>query len=175
MNTSVKDPGFWTNPEWFTAAFDYWLDSCQRSVLFTDIMRKRGNMYLEHARLGHPPVLIFDYEMVVDGRIFEKPVNYSLIRILERRDRLAAQKEAPSKTKGDRRAPAKIEEPSAADKYKRPIVVIDPRAGHGPGIGGSKLDSQIGVALSAGHPVYFIMFYPSLNRARPSLISSRLR
>lgn len=160
MNTSVKDPGFWTNPEWFTAAFDYWLDSCQRSVLFADIMRKRGNMYLKHARLGHPPVLIFDYEMVVDGRIFDKPVNYSLIRILERRDRLAAKKEPPSKIEGERRAPAKTEEPSPADKYKRPIVVIDPRAGHGPGIGGSKLDSQIGVALSAGHPVYFIMFYP---------------
>lgn len=40
----------------------------------------------------------------------------------------------------------------------RPIVVIDPRAGHGPGIGGSKLNSQIGVALDYGHPVYFITF-----------------
>jgi tellurite resistance protein len=160
MDTSIKDPGFWTNPDWFTAAFDYWLDSCQRSVLFADIMRKRGNMYLEHARLGHPPVLIFDYEMVVDGRIFDKPVNYSLIRILERRDHLAAKKAPPSEIEGERRAPARIEEPSPADKYKRPIVVIDPRAGHGPGIGGSKLDSQIGVALNAGHPVYFIMFYP---------------
>lgn len=160
MDTSIKDPGFWTNPEWFTAAFDYWLDTCQRSVLFADIMRKRGNMYLKHARLGHPPVLIFDYEMVVDGRIFDKPVNYSLIRILERRDHLAAKKEPPAELEGERRAPAKIEEPSPVDKYKRPIVVIDPRAGHGPGIGGSKLDSQIGVALSAGHPVYFIMFYP---------------
>ncbi len=160
MDTSVNDPRFWTNPEWFTAAFDYWLDSCQRSVLFTDIMRKRGNMYLEHARLGHPPVLIFDYEMVVDGRIFDKPVNYSLIRILERRDHLAEEKASSSKIESERRASAKIEAPSPADKYKRPIVVIDPRAGHGPGIGGSKLDSQIGVALSAGHPVYFIMFYP---------------
>jgi pimeloyl-ACP methyl ester carboxylesterase/tellurite resistance protein len=41
----------------------------------------------------------------------------------------------------------------------RPIVVIDPRAGHGPGIGGSKLSSQIGEALAYGHPVYFILFY----------------
>jgi hypothetical protein len=38
-------------------------------------------------------------------------------------------------------------------------VIIDPRAGHGPGIGGSKLNSQIGVALDYGHPVYFVMFY----------------
>ncbi|OQY53003.1 MAG: poly(3-hydroxyalkanoate) synthetase, partial [Desulfobacteraceae bacterium 4572_88] len=42
---------------------------------------------------------------------------------------------------------------------KRPIVIIDPRAGHGPGIGGSKRDSEIGVALTAGHPVYFVLFY----------------
>jgi len=40
------------------------------------------------------------------------------------------------------------------------MVVIDPRAGHGPGIGGSKQDSEIGMALRAGHPVYFVLFYP---------------
>jgi len=43
---------------------------------------------------------------------------------------------------------------------KRPIVVIDPRAGNGPGIGGSKQDSEIGDALAQGHPVYFIIFHP---------------
>ena len=42
---------------------------------------------------------------------------------------------------------------------KRPIVIIDPRAGHGPGIGGSKRDSEIGMALNNGHPVYFILFF----------------
>jgi pimeloyl-ACP methyl ester carboxylesterase/tellurite resistance protein len=42
---------------------------------------------------------------------------------------------------------------------KRPIVIIDPRAGHGPGIGGSKQDSEIGMALKNGHPVYFMLFY----------------
>jgi hypothetical protein len=30
---------------------------------------------------------------------------------------------------------------------KRPYIIIDPRAGHGAGIGGFKLDSQVGVAL----------------------------
>jgi len=39
-------------------------------------------------------------------------------------------------------------------------VVVDPRAGHGPGIGGFKADSEIGVALKAGHPCYFIGFLP---------------
>jgi Protein of unknown function (DUF3141) len=44
----------------------------------------------------------------------------------------------------------------AVDPTRRPYVIIDPRAGHGPGIGGFKDDSQVGVALAAGHPVYFV-------------------
>ena len=32
-----------------------------------------------------------------------------------------------------------------------PFVIVDPRAGHGPGIGGFKADSEIGVAMAAGH------------------------
>jgi Protein of unknown function (DUF3141) len=39
-------------------------------------------------------------------------------------------------------------------------AAADPRAGHGPGIGGMKPESEIGVALRAGHPVYFIGFLP---------------
>ena len=39
-------------------------------------------------------------------------------------------------------------------------MIVDPRAGHGPGIGGFKEDSEVGVALSAGHPVYFVIFFP---------------
>jgi hypothetical protein len=46
----------------------------------------------------------------------------------------------------------------AVDSRKRPVVVIDPRAGQGPGIGGFKADSEIGDALNAGHQVYFIHF-----------------
>jgi hypothetical protein len=42
----------------------------------------------------------------------------------------------------------------------RPIVIVDPRAGPGPGIGGFKPDSQVGVSLRAGHPVYFVAFSP---------------
>jgi hypothetical protein len=44
------------------------------------------------------------------------------------------------------------------DPRKRPVVVVDPRAGQGPGIGGFKAESEIGDALDAGHPVYFIGF-----------------
>ena len=44
--------------------------------------------------------------------------------------------------------------------WKRPYMIIDPRAGHGAGIGGSKQDSQVGVALADCHPVYFVAFRP---------------
>lgn len=36
--------------------------------------------------------------------------------------------------------------------------MIDPRGGHGAGIGGFKEDSEIGESLRAGHPTYFISF-----------------
>ncbi len=114
---------------------DYVVDSCQRSVLFWDTLRQRGNNYLEHERAGKPPLLAFDYELVVDGRKLARPVNYALVRIT---------------------APAGV----VVDDTKRPFLIIDPRAGHGPGIGGFKRDSEVGVALKAGHPVYFVLFYP---------------
>ena len=54
---------------------------CQRTVLFWDVMRKRGNQAIEHYQKGKPPVLVFDYELVIDGRTLERPVNYMLLRI----------------------------------------------------------------------------------------------
>lgn len=140
------DMGHLFRPDVFAAALDYSVDTFQRSVLFSDILRKRGNDYIEHLMMGQPPVLVFDFEMVLDGRVLERPVNYSIVKIIERREhgKLSAQE------------PDGLDSPNR----RRPIVVIDPRAGHGPGIGGSKLDSQIGVALKAGHPVYFVLFYP---------------
>ena len=115
------------------AACDYWTDAAQRTVLFWDVMRKRGNQFLEHEAKGKPPVLVFEHEMVLDGRELERPVNYFLLRIVP---------------------PAGLRQ----DPRKRPFVIVDPRAGHGPGIGGFKVDSEIGVALKAGHPCYFIGF-----------------
>src|SRR5207302_952618 len=58
---------------------------------------------------------------------------------------------------------ARIKPPAGSpptDPTKRPFVVIDPRAGHGPGIGGFKMDSEVGIALSTAHPCYFVMFFP---------------
>ena len=117
------------------ACTEYALDTAERSVLFWDTLRRRGDAYLEHERAGHPPLLHFQYETVMDGRSFEHPVNYALLRMLP---------------------------PPDVELYpeRRPYIIIDPRAGHGPGIGGFKDDSQVGVALRSGHPVYFVVFFP---------------
>ncbi|MBF0111190.1 MAG: DUF3141 domain-containing protein [Desulfamplus sp.] len=125
--------------------YDYLIDSAQRSILFWDTIRKRGNGYLDHLRKGQPPVLVFDYKEISDGRTYDRPVNYQLVRILG--------------FKPEANIPTPPQEESQIDPKKRPIVVMDPRAGHGPGIGGSKMDSQIGVAMRAGYPVYFMIFF----------------
>jgi pimeloyl-ACP methyl ester carboxylesterase/tellurite resistance protein len=131
---------------------EYMTDAVQRSILYADAMRRRGNTYIEHLKNGQPPVLVFKYEMILDGREFKKPVNYSLVRITDRR----AKKRTEEEKEADRRKELRGK---AALVPKRPIVIIDPRAGHGPGIGGSKRNSEIGMALERGYPVYFILFY----------------
>jgi len=116
-------------------AWEYWVDAAQRSVLFWNTLRKRGNIFNEHREKGKPPVLSFPYETLIDGRTLEQPVNYALLRIIP-------------------------PENAPTDPAKRPFVIVDPRAGHGPGIGGFKADSQVGVAMRANHPVYFVAFLP---------------
>ncbi|MEP7060792.1 MAG: DUF3141 domain-containing protein [Betaproteobacteria bacterium] len=113
----------------------YQVDMVQRSVLFWDTLRQRGNQWLAHEAAGKPPVLKYDYEMIADARTYGRATNYALVRIVP---------------------PAGIK----VDDRKRPFVIVDPRAGHGPGIGGFKDDSEVGVALKAGHPVYFVIFFP---------------
>ena len=117
------------------SAVEYMTDAGQRSVLFLDILRQRGDQYREHLAETAPHVLTFAAELVMDGRKLEHPVNYALVRIIPPSD-------------------VKIE------ANRRPFVIVDPRAGHGPGIGGFKADSEIGVAMKAGHPCYFIGFLP---------------
>ncbi|MCP4339901.1 MAG: DUF3141 domain-containing protein [Desulfobulbaceae bacterium] len=155
--TRLNSDTFWNaGMQWISDSNDYIIDRTQRSVLFWDVLRKRGNNYLAHLESGQPPILIFDYEIVLDGRIFDKPVNYSLVRILDRRKE---EKSGFRQTEEKRRQTQHGKPLDSKGLPLRPIVVIDPRAGHGPGIGGSKLNSQIGVALDHGHPVYFIVFY----------------
>ena len=117
------------------AAQEYAADFTQRMALTMDAFRKRGDIFLEHEAAGCPPVLIYDYEVAADGRDLSRPCNYRLLRITPPEDYPSIEK-------------------------KRPYIIIDPRAGHGAGIGGFKLDSQVGVALMKGHPVYFVAFTP---------------
>jgi hypothetical protein len=111
----------------------YWVDAAQRSILFWDTMRQRGNQVVEFSRQGEPPSLAFDYELVMDGRELARPVNYMLLRL---------------------EPPARF----AVDPTKRPYVIIEPRSGARPGIAASSVASEVGVAMQGGHPVYLVAF-----------------
>lgn len=112
---------------------EYLTDLAQRSLLFWDTLRQRGDNTLAHERAGHPLLLKFAYETLSHGHEQPRPVNYSLLRILPG----AGQK---------------------IDDRRAPVIIIDPRGGHGAGIGGFKQDSEVGESLRAGHPTYFIAF-----------------
>jgi pimeloyl-ACP methyl ester carboxylesterase len=113
----------------------YAIDASQRAVLTLEALVQRGNNDMAHAEAGTPPVLVYKSEVVLDGATLPRPVNYVLLKILP---------------------PDGVE----VFDWKRPYLIVDPRAGHGAGIGGFKTDSQVGVALHDGHPVYFVVFRP---------------
>ncbi|MBL0148889.1 MAG: DUF3141 domain-containing protein [Ideonella sp.] len=140
MTSKTASPPPHGNPlaDWTaTPGMAYAVDAAERSVLFVDALRRRANTDAQHQLDGEPPLLKFEHELVLDGRTLPRPCNYALLHVLPPAD-------APLNPRA------------------RPLVVVDPRAGHGPGIGGFKNDSEVGVALRAGHPVYFVMF-----RAQP--------
>jgi pimeloyl-ACP methyl ester carboxylesterase/tellurite resistance protein len=114
--------------------YAYAVDAAQRSILFLDVMRQVGNQFVDQQSNGNSPVLVYEYTTIMDGRQQQPAVNYALLHI---------------------HPPAGVE----VDPDKRPYMIIDPRAGHGPGIGGFKNDSQVGVALAHGHAVYFVIFF----------------
>ncbi|RTQ99613.1 DUF3141 domain-containing protein [Halomonas nitroreducens] len=118
----------------------YQLDLWQRSVLYLDTLRQRAENMLEHERAGKPPLLDFDYETILDGRRLARPANYALLRIIRVGDDCLE---------------------DCLDTSKPPVMIVDPRAGHGPGIGGFKRDSEVGMALHEGHQVYFVIFFPA--------------
>src|SRR5262245_50055056 len=95
----------------FDPVMEYMADAAQRSVLFWDTLRERGNQYREHQAKTVPHVLDYGVELIVDGRTLPRPVNYALARVVP---------------------PAGFE----IDPKRRPFIIVDPRAGHGPGIGG---------------------------------------
>lgn len=120
------------------AAFgEFLVDATQRSILFWDTLRRRANNMMEHERNGLPPLLKFKYEVVADAAEYDPPANYKLLKILEADD---------------------VCLDDCLDPEKPPLMIIDPRAGHGPGIGGFKRESEVGIALHEGYPVYFVVF-----------------
>ena len=89
---------------------EYVVDATQRTILFWDLLRQRSDQYYAQKEKAVPHVLSFDAELVLDARTFERPANYMLVRI-------------------------KPPQGVTIDPLRRPFVVVDPRAGHGPGIG----------------------------------------
>jgi len=124
---------FWMSPTLGKDWSEYWMDSGQRAVLYADAMRERGNYFVEHEEGSTETVLSFNHETVVDGRKLPRPVNYSLVRIVPPHE-------------------VNVREDG------RPYIIIDPRAGHGSGIGGFKNESEVGAAIHGGHPTYFVTF-----------------
>lgn len=116
-------------------AFDYWADAAQRTVIYADVKRQRGDQYREHLSQEAPNVLNFPSKLLLSGLELARPVNYALAHILPSVDR-------------------------PTDPNKRPFIIVDPRAGHGPGVGGFKPESEVGAALKEGHPCYFVGFLP---------------
>jgi hypothetical protein len=130
---TFTNPSSASSANFVTAWPEYMVDAFQRNVLFLDLLRQRGNEEIEITSRPMATVLRFDYEALMSGLSLPRPINYALYRIMP----------LPG---------------VAIDPRKRPVVVVDPRAGQGPGIGGFKTESEIGDALNAGHPVYFIGF-----------------
>ena len=82
------------------------VDAFQRSVLFLDLLRQRGNEEIEITSRPMATVLRFGHEILMDGRSLPRPINYALSRIVP--------------------PPGVV-----IDRRKRPVVVVDPRAGQG--------------------------------------------
>ena len=87
---------------------EYLVDAFQRSVLFLDLLRRRGDEEVEITSRPMATVLSFGHDVLMDGRSLPRPINYTLSRIVP---------------------PPGV----AIDRRKRPVVVVDPRAGQGPG------------------------------------------
>jgi hypothetical protein len=84
---------------------------------FSTSYARRGNEQKEMPARPVATVLRFDYELLMSGRSLERPINFALTRIVP---------------------PPGVQ----IDPRQRPVVVVDPRAGQRPGIGGFKEQSR---------------------------------
>jgi len=80
MPSSQPDPssiGPFTAPLGvFAPAMEYMVDAAQRSVLFWDVMRQRGNQYREHLAETVPNVLDYEVELILSGKTLDRQVNF---------------------------------------------------------------------------------------------------
>ncbi|MCP3397100.1 DUF3141 domain-containing protein [Bradyrhizobium sp. CCGB20] len=113
---------------------EYIRDAGERAILLMDVLRESGDIFLEYEAAGCPPALFYEYETIMDGRDLPVKSNFVLLRMIPAQD------------------------VTVDYSHRRPFVIIPPRAGHTAGVGAHAADSQVGVALRAGHPVYLVSF-----------------
>lgn len=137
MPSSPKQPpstGAVTPLGMFGPIMEYMVDAAQRSVLFWDVSASAATSTVIIWPRSPRMCSTTRSSSSSRCRTLDRPVNYCLVQI--------------------------VPPPVKVDARRRPFVIVDPRAGHGPGIGGFKADSEIGVAFKAGHPCYFVGFLP---------------
>ncbi len=97
---------------------DYLRDAGQRATLTLNTLRKRGDIFLDHEEAGCPPVLVYDYEIIMDGKDLPYPSNYVLLKIIP---------------------PAGL----TIVERKRPYVIIDPAPVMGPASAASRPTARL--------------------------------
>ncbi|MBQ0819067.1 DUF3141 domain-containing protein [Microvirga sp. HBU67558] len=112
---------------------EYIIDAIDRALLLLNTVRESGDIFLDHEAAGCPPVLFYKYDAIMDGRELPLKSNFVLLRLIPPQD-------------------------VTTDPSRRPFVIVPPRAGHCVGVGAHAADSQAGVALREGHPVYLVAF-----------------
>ena len=122
---------------------EYMIDAGQRTVLYWDVMRRRGNQYLERMAVKVPHVLQFNHHLILDGRTLPRPVNYGIIKI-----------DPPEGT--------------VIDERKRPFVVIDPRRDTARASAASRPTARSVKPWARGMPVTLSGLRRFLNPGRPS-------
>ena len=66
-NGAMNQPTWALGIAGFAAMQEYWRDTFERSILFLDVLRQRGNNYVERTEETAPHVLTFKAEVLIDG------------------------------------------------------------------------------------------------------------
>ena len=127
----------------WTDAASYWVDAWQRSILYLDVLRQRGNQYHEHMAEQAPHVLqLPGCELVLDGR-----------------DAAAAGELRPGPDHAAAPASRSIRRSGRSWSSTRAPAT-------GPGSAASRPTARSAWRMRAGHPCYFVGL-PARSGARP--------